>query len=130
MPQQSEVSPDAREMAAWMRTLAEIPIKDAPFPDARYVWWKGQMLRQWDIDRRVVRPIEIGEHALSVVGLAVALILLRTLWPEAVWVGSTIATEAAHLRSAAVVVTGMFLMAIVIFVGRSIVPWLGNHGGR
>jgi len=67
---------DEELVKAWMRELAALPIGAPPLPDAAYIWWKAQLLRQWDAQQRVVGPLEWGERAQVAAGLGGAAALL------------------------------------------------------
>jgi hypothetical protein len=73
---------DDREVGAWMQELAALPLERSPATDPVYLWWKAEMLRQWDTQRRVVAPIDIGEHVVAGIALFAALALLRWLWDQ------------------------------------------------
>ena len=50
---------EAVASVAWLREMADTSI-DAPhqLPDPAVVWWKAQLLRRWEAERRAVAPIE------------------------------------------------------------------------
>jgi len=73
---------DDELVAEWMQELAALPIDAPPLPDAAYVWWKGQLLRQWDAQRTVVAPLEWGERAQVAAGLGGAAVLLVLTSPQ------------------------------------------------
>ena len=56
---------------AWMREMADTSV-DAPhaLPDPAVVWWKGQLLRRWESERRAVAPIERMHWIELVTGIA------------------------------------------------------------
>jgi len=67
---------DEELVTVWMRELAALPIESPPLPDAAYIWWKAQLLKQWDTQRTVVAPLEWGERAQVATGLGGAAVLL------------------------------------------------------
>lgn len=67
-------------VAGWMNELAALPVAKPPLAAATYLWWKAQVLRQWDAQRKVMEPVEIGEQIGVGVGLAGAGALLIWLW--------------------------------------------------
>ena len=73
---------DEALMAAWMRELAALPVETPPLPDPAYIWWKAQLLRQWDAQRTVVAPLEWGERVQVVTAVGGAAVLLALSWPR------------------------------------------------
>jgi hypothetical protein len=71
-------------VAVAMRRLAALPVSDRPLPAAAYIWWKAELLRQWDAQQRIVRPIEVGERVGVGVGIGGATALLIWLWRQLV----------------------------------------------
>lgn len=68
---------DERTVAAFMARLAAIPGTDEDcIPDPAAVWWKAQLLRRWDAERRAQVPLDVMESIEIVVGLAAAVFLL------------------------------------------------------
>lgn len=68
----------AARTGAWMRELADTSV-DAPhpLPDPSVIWWKAQLLRRWESERRAVAPIDrmhTIELAAGVIGGAAVLI--------------------------------------------------------
>jgi hypothetical protein len=63
-----------------MRELATIPLDASPFPDARQLWWKAELLKRWDAQRQVVAPIERAEPVHISISMAGAVALLAWLW--------------------------------------------------
>jgi hypothetical protein len=68
-------------VASLMRDLAAIPA-NRPLPDPAYLWWKGELLRRWDAERRAAAPIEHGEPVQAGIGLLGTLALLLWLWRQ------------------------------------------------
>jgi len=73
---------DEELVTEWMREFAALPVEAPQLPDAAYVWWKAQLLRQWDSQRAVVAPLEWGERAQVATGLAGAAVLLVLASPH------------------------------------------------
>ena len=67
--------PDVDGAIAWLEALAATPLDAPPMPDASFLWWKAQLLRRWDAERRVVAPLETGERVHAVIGVAAAALL-------------------------------------------------------
>jgi hypothetical protein len=91
---------DEELVTAWMRELAALPLDAPPLPDAAYIWWKAQLLRQWDAQRTIVAPLEWGERAQVAAGLGGAAVLLLLSSP--------------HLP---VIATGVLVLTAVVAVG-------------
>lgn len=70
-------------VAAWMRELATTSSSEVPLPDASHLWWKAELLRRWDADRRATAPLERGESVQVGIGALGAGLLLWWLWREA-----------------------------------------------
>jgi len=87
---------DEELVAAWMRELAALPVETPPLPDPAYIWWKAQLLRQWDAQRTVIAPLEWGERVQVATGLAGAAVLLVLSSPHL----PTIATGVLVLTAA------------------------------
>jgi len=68
------------QLKAWMREFGNLPLDDSPLPDPAFIWWKAELLRRWDAQRRSAAPIEVGELIQTVVGLAGAITLVMYLW--------------------------------------------------
>jgi hypothetical protein len=66
---------------AWMRELADTSV-DAPhaLPDPAVVWWKGQLLRRWESERRAVAPLERMHWVELVTGVASLGVFLVWQW--------------------------------------------------
>jgi predicted anti-sigma-YlaC factor YlaD len=61
---------DAVETVCWMRSMAESTIEPHALPDPDVIWWKAQLLRRWEANRRAVAPIERMHKAEFFTGLA------------------------------------------------------------
>lgn len=73
-------SADLRRVSAWMLGLASLPLEAATTLDPSLLWWKAQLLRRWDDQRRATAPLEVGERAQAGIGLVGGVILLAWLW--------------------------------------------------
>jgi hypothetical protein len=69
-------------VAAWMQELAALPPVDRRVPDPAYLWWKAELLRRWDAQRRAAAPLERGEPVQVGIGLLGTVALLVWLWPQ------------------------------------------------
>jgi hypothetical protein len=84
--QPTELTADEeRAVAAFMARLGAAR-SGGPGLDARALWWKGQLLRRWDAERRVARPLDVIEPVEIAGGLiAAGLLLFWALpWLEAI----------------------------------------------
>jgi len=74
---------EAMAVAAWMQTLASTP-SPAPSPiDPASLWWKAELLRRWDAERRVAAPMERSEPVQVGIGVLGLVLLLIWTWREA-----------------------------------------------
>jgi hypothetical protein len=67
-------------VTAWMKELASLPVSHEPLPDPTHLWWKAELLRRWDAERKATEPIEVGEQVQMGVGLVAAAGVLVWLW--------------------------------------------------
>jgi hypothetical protein len=77
-----ESDPDQeRAIAAFMAGLAVTPVPGDPLlPEASVLWWKAQLLRRWDAQRRVQAPLDLVETIEIAAGvLAIAVMLVQTM---------------------------------------------------
>jgi hypothetical protein len=73
---------DERAVAAFMSQVAALSTP-MTVRDPRPLWWKAQLVRRWDAERRAQAPLELMERIELVAGLAAAALLL-------VWVVPTV----------------------------------------
>lgn len=76
---------------AWLQALAATPVDAPPMPDAAFLWWKAQLLRRWDAERRAVAPLETGERVHATIGVGAAALLCAWLMrfaSDAAWAPS------------------------------------------
>jgi hypothetical protein len=111
---------DERDVAAWMQELAALPLDTSPTTDPVYLWWKAEMLRRWDAQRRVVAPIDIGEHVVAGIALFAALALLRWLWDQLSASSGTIPVGAASIAWATMIGIFILLAGAAFFAFRNI----------
>jgi hypothetical protein len=64
----------------WMQELAAVPLDESPLPEAQLLWWKAELLKRWDEERRAVAPIERAEPLNVSIAVIGALVLMLTLW--------------------------------------------------
>lgn len=72
---------EAAEVAAWMQRLADTAGERRELPPAATIWWKAQLARRWESERRASRPIEQMQRAELALGLASVVALVAWVWP-------------------------------------------------
>jgi hypothetical protein len=72
---------DDRAIAAFMSRVAQVPTAVVS-PDPMQLWWKAQLLRRWDAERRAQAPLDLMAPIEIAAGLAVAGILLYLSLPR------------------------------------------------
>lgn len=75
--------PACRETVAvtvWMQDLAGASVPSAKLPDPALLWWKADLMRRWDAQRRAAAPLERAEPWQAGVGLIGAVLLFVWLW--------------------------------------------------
>jgi predicted anti-sigma-YlaC factor YlaD len=72
---------DAVAAVAWMCEMADTSV-DAPhpLPDPGVIWWKAQLLRRWESERRAVAPIERMHWVEIAAGVASLGVFLAWQW--------------------------------------------------
>jgi hypothetical protein len=66
---------DERAIAAFMARVSALPTAAAA-PDPRQLWWKAQLLRRWDAERRAQIPLDVMHPFEIAAGLGTAGLLL------------------------------------------------------
>jgi hypothetical protein len=72
---------DDRAIAAFMTGLAASPVPGS-VQDPSRVWWKAQLLKQWDAERRAQRPVELMQPVEIAGALTAAVLLLYWSLPH------------------------------------------------
>lgn len=67
----------------WMEEFAAVPLPASRLPAPQLLWWKAELLRRWDDERKALAPIERTEPIAVSVGVIGALVLMLTLWQSA-----------------------------------------------
>ena len=67
----------------WMEEFAAVPLPASRLPEAQLLWWKAELLRRWDEERKALAPIERAEPINVTIGVIGALVLMLTLWQSA-----------------------------------------------
>jgi len=64
-------------LSAFMTRVAGLPLpKPARMPEADLLWVKAQMLRRWEVERKVQTPLDLMEPVQIAAGLVAAGVLL------------------------------------------------------
>ena len=71
---------DEGMVASFMTRVAALPAA-TPALDPMQLWWKAQLLRRWDAQRRAQAPIDIMQPVEIAAGLACAGVLLYLSLP-------------------------------------------------
>jgi predicted anti-sigma-YlaC factor YlaD len=72
-----EACREAASVSQWMQTLSDTTGEMKSLPDPALLWWKAQLLRRWEAERRVAKPIERmqrWEVVAGTIGLAVMVV--------------------------------------------------------
>jgi predicted anti-sigma-YlaC factor YlaD len=75
---QCEGCRDAAAVTRWTRRLADVPAGVAKLPDPGTLWWKAQIARRWEAERRSSAPVDAMERAELIIALIV--VALATAW--------------------------------------------------
>ena len=68
---------DDEQLSTYMTRVAGLPLpKSARMPDAELLWVKAQMLRRWEVERKVQAPLDLMEPVQIAAGLVAAGVLL------------------------------------------------------
>ena len=82
------------DIATFMTRLAAARPGDSPtLPDADLMWLKAQLLRRWDVERRVQAPLDAMEPVQIAAGLGAAALLLMWSLPPLLSTLSSIAMQ-------------------------------------
>jgi hypothetical protein len=71
---------DERAVAAFMARVAALPVAMGG-ADPMQVWWKAQLLRRWDAERRVHAPLDAIQPLEIAAGLGTAAFLVYLSLP-------------------------------------------------
>ena len=75
---------EERIVAAFMDRLRTAPLSVSPHvPGADVLWLKARLIRQWDAQRKVRRPIDVMEPVELAAGVMAAALLLAWSVPSA-----------------------------------------------
>jgi len=121
---------EAVEAVCWMRRMAETTTESHALPNADVIWWKAQLLRRWEAERRAAAPIERMHKAELFAGLAslVGFVVwqwsgltrtLSSLSPARLvsWSAQTTTGGASGDASSAVLLFGSLFLGAMILAG-------------
>ena len=74
---------DERALAAFMGRVARLS-GNPVLRDPMQLWWRGQLVRRWEAERRVHQPLDVMERIEIFAGLAAAAGLLIWAVPNVV----------------------------------------------
>lgn len=112
---------DAAAVTRWMLRLADVPAGAARLPDAGTLWWKAQIARRWEAERRSSAPVDAMERAELIVALIV--VALATAWGlPAVW---RVLTAPANPETVTRIALTGDPSQFMLFVGAGLVVALG-----
>ena len=69
---------DALTVAGFMRRMADTSAARAQLPDPGTLWWKAQIVRRWEAERRSAAPVESMERVELLA--AIVAIVLGAFW--------------------------------------------------
>ncbi len=73
---------DERAVAAFMARVAALPT-EWRMPEMAQVWWKGQLMRRWDAERRAQLPLDVMDIVQIAGAVAAAALLVTWSIPSA-----------------------------------------------
>ena len=73
---------DEQAVSAFMARVAALPATLA-LREPMQLWWKAQLLKRWDAQRRAQAPLDVVERIEIVAGLVAAAVLV-------IWAGPTL----------------------------------------
>lgn len=74
-----------RAIAAFMSRLAHTPLGTEPLlPGADVLWWKAQLLRRWEAERKVQAPLDLMEPFQIAAALAAVAAIVAWALPSVV----------------------------------------------
>ena len=75
---------DEQMLGAFMRRLQSAPLDDSPrLPGGDVLWLKARLIRRWEAQRRIQRPIDLMEPFELAASAAAAALLLFWAVPSA-----------------------------------------------
>ena len=110
---------DAVEVAEFMGRMAATPDPHR-LPEASRVWFRAQLVRRWDAERRAAAPIETMQRAERGL-LVVALLVVVWMWTQADrWLGLNDLSSSVSVVSTVLprgVIVAVVAVAVVAAIG-------------
>jgi hypothetical protein len=85
---QDVTSAEQEAIAAFMERVARAAVTPNVLPPAQVLWWKAQLLRRWEAERRATLPLDAAEP-LQVLSVLTTAALLIWVLPTTVGVEAT-----------------------------------------
>jgi predicted anti-sigma-YlaC factor YlaD len=106
---------EAVAAVAWMRQMADASGETHPLPDPAVIWWKAQLLRRWESERRATAPLERMHWVEVAAGVASLGVFLVWQWSGLVTLAARLspASLAAISSSASTVANPLVVMLIL-----------------
>lgn len=104
-------------VAGWMLELSALAEGERRVPDPAYIWWKAELLRRWDAERRATAPLDRGEPVQVGIGLLGTVALLVWFWPQIPGLASAALGAAAWVDTFALTaLASVGLLVVIAFV--------------
>ena len=121
------------EAVRFMQRLASEPTPAHHLPDQAVIWWKAQLLRRWQAERKAEAPIERMRWVEFAAGVTSLIVFLAWQWRGlAAIVSGAIPTDLAAIVAApppASPLTTVLLLAAVFSIGAMILAALHRKLG-
>ena len=80
-----DVTPaDEQAIASFMARLARASVRTGEVPSEHTLWWKAQLLRRWEAERKATLPLDVVEPVPIIAALATSALLLIWALPSVV----------------------------------------------
>lgn len=74
---------EAKAIAEAMRVLADTSLDRATAMDAEHIWWRAQVLRRAEMERRAGAPVDVGVTVSAAAGSVLAGAIAILFWQDA-----------------------------------------------
>jgi hypothetical protein len=100
--------------ASWMRRMADTTGEHRALPDPALLWWRAQLVRRWQAERRASAPLDAMHHAELWVGVLSLLGLVLWQGPALLrWAVSTPAVDPVSLTRWTTAVDPSMLLTVI-----------------
>jgi hypothetical protein len=96
----------AAVITAFMRELAREPIGGSP-PTAAFIWWKAQLARRWDAERRAAVPVKLHECICAGLAALGGMSLVAWRWTTSGLTAPPSAAGIASIAGVVILLTGL-----------------------